>query len=164
MRIVRNTPDQLIVRDRAVVSVLALLVIAAICGTLGSLAVLYGDDPASRLGGAVFVVVTVPLIVFALVIAKEQTHIFDRRRGVLVRRVRRLIGGGEERAIPLDRVCGVEVTVDREIADPDTYGIDLLIAFDEGQPPGRLPLRDYTSSGDMRPVHAAIERWLSLGN
>ena len=159
----RNTPEQLVIRDRTVLPVLALLAIAAICGTLGGLAALYGEDGATRLGGTVFALVAVCLAAVAPVIAKEHTHIFDRRRGVLVRRMRRLIGGGEERAIPLDRVRGVEITVEREVADPDTYGIDLLIEFQPGQALGRLPLRDYTSSGDMRPVHDAIERWLAPG-
>lgn len=161
MRIVSNTPDRFVLRDRTVLAVLALLTIAAICGTLGTLAAWHGDDAMARIGGTVFALAALLLVAFAAFVAREHTHVFDRRRGVLQRRVRRLIGPGEEREIPLAHVRGVDLVVDREVVDPDTYGLELLIATGDGAPPTRLPLRDHRSSADLGPVKAALERWLA---
>lgn len=161
MRIVRNTPELLILRDRAVFPVLAVLVIAAVFAGLGCVAALYGEDAASRLAGLVFAALSVPLIGFAAIIAREHTHVFDRRSGTLLRRMRRLVGPGEERAIPLDSVRGVEILVQRVVADPDTYGIELVIEPGPGDLPERLPLRNYMASTDPADLRAAIEHWLA---
>lgn len=161
MRIVLNSPDLLIVRDRAVLPVLALLAIAVIMGTLGLLGALTSDDQAMRLVGAGCVVVALPLVGFALFIAREHTHTFDRRQGVVLRRVRHLIGPQEQMKIPLDRVLGVEIIVEEDVADPDTYAVALVVAPHQGEAPRQLRLRNYTSSDDPRPIYEVVERWLA---
>lgn len=163
MRIIQNTPDRFVVRDRSIVPTLAVLTIALAFAGLGTGAALFGEDSVTRLGGLGFAVLSMPMAGFGLFIAQEHTHIFDRGQGVLMRRVWRLIGGGEVRTIPLDRVHGVEVAVTREIADPDTFGIELLISPERGGDLQRLPLRNYQSSIDPSPIFEPLQRWLVAG-
>ena len=162
MRIICNTPDLLIVRDRSVFGTLAVLTIGFVFAGLGSGAAVYGDDQTTRLAGTAFAGISVLIFAFAVAIARESLHVFDRRGGMLHRRVRSLIAPKEERAIPLSRVLGAEIAVNREIADPDTFRIDLLVLPEHGGDPKLLPLRDYMSSDDPTAVHAELERWLAV--
>ncbi|MEO1513294.1 MAG: hypothetical protein AAFU70_14570, partial [Planctomycetota bacterium] len=118
MRVVEMTGNRLVVRDRAVVPTLAVLIIALIWAVLGLGAYTQGDDTTTRMGGAAFAIGAVPLVILALFLARTHRMTFDRRRGVLTRRVSGLARATEELDIPLARVRYAEIEVKREVADP----------------------------------------------
>ncbi|MEL6267012.1 MAG: hypothetical protein AAFR52_15425 [Pseudomonadota bacterium] len=158
------TGDRLVVRDRAIAPVLAMIAIAAVWGALGTGAFLYGDDQTTRLGGGAFALGAVPIALFGLWIARSSRIEFDRQRGEVSRTVRGLITGTDRATIPLARVRYAEIEVKREVADPDTYRLVLAVEPGPGWPEPVLPFREYGESGEPpKKLCALVNHWLGHG-
>ncbi|MEO0823391.1 MAG: hypothetical protein AAF074_23610 [Pseudomonadota bacterium] len=157
MKIVENSADRLVVRDRSHLAALAVMVIALIFGVLGFGGMSVADTAAERIAAHVFGYGSFAIALGALFIIRTHTHVFDRGAGLLHRRVAGLFGRPEQQQVPLGHVRRAEVDTDSD-SDGDTHRVVLILA--EGGGERVLPMRNYHSSTPQQAMADSINAWL----
>ena len=157
MRVIENSHDYLVVRDRSHLAALGLVVIALIFAGVGSVGFARAEDRTEQLVFGVFAVLSFPIAFGSLFIIRTHLHVFDRKGGVLHSRVKKLLGAGKQSRVPLAIIRGAVVETDEDV-DGDTHRVVLVL--EEAGREGSFPLRDYKSSSRHDRIVEDINSWL----
>jgi hypothetical protein len=154
MKIIRQTPMQLILEDRPWLIGIFMIVMALVSLAAGMALASSGEV----FGGLMMVLIGsgVPLLIAALMVQRVRLT-FDRAAGT-VTRTRRSVLGLTETSHPLDRVERARVGVSSD-SDGTTYRMELEL----GSPRESVPFTTYFTSGRQPERMAqAVNDWLAI--